>query len=203
MGIIYNRLSFRFLEGRFVNLWKYFIGIVISTFLLSGGAYSQAAEPTNLDADLLVSGKIVRSKESFDYKGPVTFPKDAHALVTLTYVSGVNGMTGGTGPVVPGILSVTQKIENVKGFPIAFRLEGSPEEVFRFPAHSYGTGGYYSVSATVYMGTEDELYIGDFDNAFLNVVYGPTTGVQLKLSRVEDCSSSKPAAFCASEKRSE
>lgn len=51
-----------------MNVRKYLTGIVTSTFLLSGGACSQPTEPANSDASLLVSGKLVRSEESFDYK---------------------------------------------------------------------------------------------------------------------------------------
>lgn len=113
-----------------MNIRKWPVGIVLSTFLLNGFVGSQQpAEPMKPNANLLVSGKLIRVDEPYSYKGKAAFTEDAHAVVRLYYVPGVD--FGG-----PSEVSVVQRIEGVKGFPIHYRLEGDPEKVFRFPAHS-------------------------------------------------------------------
>ena len=187
-----------------MTIRKWLVGVTAFVLFSSCSVFSQPAKPVGSPpkSNLLVSGELVRSKESYDFKGRVVFAEDAYAVVTLTYVSGIIDMTGGAGTVVePDVLSVTQRIGGIKSFPIRFHLEGDPKEVFRFPAHDYGHGGYYSLSAEVFMGADDKLYIGDFSDVFLDVVYGPTSGVQLKLSRVEDCDSLEPSAVCSYNKR--
>lgn len=183
-----------------MNVWKWLLGTAFS-ISLSSGLCSRPAEPVNPDANLLVSGKLVRVDEPRSYKGKVVFAEGAHAIVRLAYISGVNGMTGGVSTPPPDILSVTQRIENVKGFPIRYRLEGDPEEVFGFPAHSYGSGGFYTISATVHMGASDELYIGDYLSEYLEVVYGPTSERDIKVLGQEDCDSPNAGGSCLSNKR--
>lgn len=183
-----------------MNVWKWLLGTAFS-ISLSSGLCSQPAEPVNPDANLLVSGKLVRVDEPRSYEGKVVFAEGAHVIVRLAYISGVNGMTGGVSTPPPDILSVTQRIENVKGFPIRYRLEGDPEEVFRFPAHSYGSGGFYTISAAVHMGASDELYIGDYLSEYLEVVYGPTSERDIKVLGQEDCDSPNAGGSCLSNKR--
>ena len=67
-GVIYNGLRFRSKRRKFMNVWKWLIGIVVSTFLSSSGLCSQPAEPANPDTNLLVSGKLVRVDELYSYK---------------------------------------------------------------------------------------------------------------------------------------
>lgn len=187
-----------------MSTWRLLVATLVLFVIPSCSVFSQPVKATSSspESNLLVSGKLVRVDEPRSYKGKAVFTEDAHAVVTLAYISGVNGMTGGAGTAGEhDILEVTQRIEGIKGFPIHFRLEGDPEEVFRFPANEYGRGGFYAISAVVHMGSSDKLYVGDFLSEYLEVVYGPTTERDIKMLGQEDCESPNAGGSCLSDKR--
>jgi len=174
--------------------WKWLTGAVIFTLLSSCSVRPGPVEPggSNNDPNLLVSGEIVRLNEPRSYQGEAVFREGAHAVVTLSHYVGVDG---------PADDSVTQRVEGITGFPIPFRIEGDPKRFFARPSFGYGSSSYYTVSATVYMGAGDELYIGDFVTDRLYEVDGPTSGMRIGVTGLERCGSPDGGGACAESER--
>lgn len=155
------------------------------TLLASCSVRPAPAKPGVDNSNLLVSGEVVRINTPHSYTGEPAFTKAAHAVVTLGYAEGFDG---------PGEILVTQRIKEIDAFPIAFRLEGDPKAVFN-------RRGYYLVAATVYMGTSDELYIGDFSDNIWNEIDGPTSEMKIRVSGLERCGTPESGGGCATRKR--
>ncbi len=151
----------------------------------SGGSNGEPKDPT-----LLASGQIVRVDTQHSYQGETTFTEGTHAVVTLCSMEGMDA---------PCETLSTQRIEGVDSFPIPYRLEGNPEEVFSQPGAGYYV--YYLVRATVYMGAGDELYIGDFSDNIWNEIDGPTSELDIRVSGLERCGSPEGGGACASNER--
>ena len=141
------------------------------------------SEPEN--PRLLVSGEVVRVDREFSYKGEANFQEGAHAVVTLCYVRFADA---------PCESLVEQRIENVRTFPIPFLLEGDPTTFFSGP-------GDYVVSARVYMGPSDEVYIGDFLDNIYNDIEGPTPDFSIRVSGLERCGTPESGGACATRER--
>ena len=175
-----------------MNSWKWLAKVTALVLFSIWNAYSQTAESknSNIESDLLVSGKIVPiTDEPFVYRGQTTFTKETHAVVTLTHVyDGVNE------------ISLTQRIAHVAGFPILFRLEGNSKKFFARPGGSYPVN-YYAISATVYMGAGDEVYIGDYMTDTLYELNGPVSGKAIRVTGLEACGSPSGGGACATERR--
>lgn len=164
---------------------KYLSTVVVLTLLASCGVRPAPVEPGVDDPNLLVSGEVVRVDTPHSYNGDAAFTKDAHAVVTLEYADGFDAL---------GEILATQRIEDVDAFPISFRLEGNPEEVFK-------RKGYYLVDATVYMGASDEIYIGDFLGEIWNEIDGPTPEMRIKVNGLERCGTPECGGGCATRER--
>ena len=132
-----------------------------------------------------MSGEVVRVDTEFSYNGEVNFREGAHAVVTLCYVQLADAPCG---------VLATQRIENVRAFPVPFLLEGDPTTVF-------SRDGDYLVSATVYMGPSDEVYIGDFFDEIYDNIEGPTPNFQIRATGLERCNTSESGGACATRER--
>lgn len=75
-----------------------------------------------------------------------------------------------------------------------FLLEGDSETVF-------SRIGYYLVSATVYMGPGDDLYIGDFVAERWHEISGPVPDMEIVTSGLEMCGTPTSGGACATEVR--
>lgn len=160
--------------------------VFVCALLAGCGAEPKLIEPGNLDnPKLLVSGEVVRVDTEFSYNGEANFREGAHAVVTLCYLPFADA---------PCETLATQEIESIKAFPIPFLIEGDP-------ATAFSRDGDYLVSATVYMGPGDEVYIGDFFDEIYDDIEGPTPNFQIRASGLERCNTSESGGACATRER--
>ncbi len=160
-------------------------------FLSSYSVYAQTTKPigSNPKANVLVSGEIASiTDEPHIYQGEAVFTKGAHAVVTLSYYEGFN------------VFTRTHRIGQIKGFPISFQVKGDPKKFFARPGGSY-PGNFYAISATVYLGAGDKVYIGDFMTDILYQVKGPTPGQKIMVTGLEACSTPGGGGACAEDRR--
>lgn len=169
-----------------MNTKKWMI-VALACALLSGcGAELEPVGPDSSDnPKLLVSGEIVRVDTEFSYNGEANFREGTHAVVTLCYVPLADA---------PCESTVIQRIDSVSAFPIPFLLEGDPATFFSRP-------GDYIIGATVYMGSSDEIYIGDFSDNVYNDIEGSTPNFNIRVSGLERCNTPESGGACATRER--
>ncbi len=170
---------------------KWLLPVGVSVLLLIGSVRSQDVKSidSDLKSNVLVSGEIAPiTNEPHIYQGETVFTEDAHAVVTLAYYEGFS------------VFKRTHRIPEIKGFPISFQVKGDPKKFFARPGGSYPSN-YYSISATVYLGVGDKVYIGDFMTDILYQVNGPTPGQKIMVTGLEACSTPGGGGACATEQR--
>lgn len=168
-----------------MNLGKQLLGVLACTLLAACGGSPEPVPNEPENPRLLVSGEVVRVDTEFSFSGEANFREGAHAVVTLCYLPGADATCE---PVA------TQRIENVKAFPLPFLLEDDAETAFSRP-------GDYLVDATVFMGTSDELYIGDFYDEIYDDIEGSTTDFRIRVSGLERCGTPESGGACATRER--
>jgi hypothetical protein len=178
-----------------MHILKWIVGVAVLVLLSSCGSPSNPIDPGGSnnepeDPTLIASGDIVPFRDADGAEDAAEFGEGAHAVVTLCSMAGMDA---------PCQTLATQTIEDVDSFPIPFRLEGDPEGVFSQPGAGYYV--YYLLSATVYMGEGDDLYIGDFINNVWTELDGPTSDVQLTVDRLEPCGEPHASFGCADTER--
>ncbi len=147
-----------------------------------GGVYDFSlikVEATNL----LVQGNIVYVQgEPFTNPEAFKFTEDSHAVVQLHYSASALG----DGPVE---LVAEIRVENITGFPLAYRIKGDPELVF-------ARQGDYFLQVKVFSGAGNEAAVGDLTNEVYTPVPAPGANVEVKLTGLEACGSPNSGGFC-------
>lgn len=137
-------------------------------------------QPDPPTPDYLVQGSIIQLRgEPNTYDGEFVFTENSHAIVQLWYSPSYFGDG-------PKELLTETTIEPIADFPIPFRLEGDPEEVFEREGDYYLLVGVFSGDGGP---TGETFAVGDLINEVYTSVEKPGADVRVEVTGLEACGS--------------